>query len=119
MSEHEAVSLTQAEVNKIILADKQCNQFWASLDNQAFLLSRTQVEGDVVGLWIQDLKAIKVDDFGPTEEHNRLVYRQDKETGRVRTKLVERYGFPDVKQGEAVEFLERLLSQGLLRKVEK
>ena len=119
MTEYNVVNRTQAELNKIILADTQCNQFSASLDNRAFLLSLSLAEENVLKLWIQDRKAIRVDDSGPIEDYNQLIYQIERETGLVKAKLVGRHGYQDIERGKEIEFLARMLSQGTLSKIEK
>ena len=112
MVEHRDRVFTQTEIAEAILDIPSRGQCFISLDDQIFLLSiYASGEEDVCKLSVQDPGPIKVDNFGPVEPYNQLIYRasviRDTHIG-----LVEKHGYPDIKNGEEIDFLGRLLLEG-------
>ncbi len=63
-------------------------------------------------MWIQGRDAIKVDDSGPIEPYNQLIYKARVLDSEKKVNLIERNGYASIKRGEEIEFLQKLLIEG-------
>ena len=85
-----------------------------TLNSKTYLLSISAFVGErgLCKLWIQGRDAIKVDDVGPIEKFNRLVYHARAIDSNPSIRLYDRNGYQSIKPGDEIEFLGRLLTEG-------
>lgn len=109
--EREAVAdITQRILDKMP-SEGQC---LISLGNQTFLLSISSSVGEegACKLWIQGRDGIKVDDCGPVEPFNQLIFRARVLDSPSQVELIERHGYSSIDRGEEIDFLRILLAEG-------
>ncbi len=112
MAENDRVFV--AEIAQEILDLPPEGQWMIELDGQPVQLlsfSSTVGEKDFFKIWIQGEAAIKVDDIGPTEPFNQLIFKGNFISDN-KLVLIERYGYPNIKLGEEIEFLAYLITEG-------
>lgn len=85
-----------------------------TLDNQRYLLNISANVGEpgACKLWIQGSGAIKVDEYGPIEPFDQLVFKARVLDSSESITLDERHGYSDIERGKEMEFLKRLLTEG-------
>lgn len=106
-------SESQTKIAEAVLDMPLRGQCIISLDGQSFLLSISSSVGekDLYKIWVQDPVAIKVDDSGPVEPYNQLIFRGN-DISNTKIVLDEKHGYEEIEKGTELEFLGHLLSDG-------
>lgn len=89
-------------------------------DDQPFLLSLSSSVGekDLFKIWVQGGNAIKVDERGPVEPYNQLIFKGNFISDK-KLELIERHGYKNIERGKELEFLGDLILRGRMEWLDK
>jgi hypothetical protein len=90
-------------------------------DGLPFLLSLSSEVGekDCFKIWVQGIKAIKVDQWGDlVEPYDQFIF-EGNFISDAKLKLLERHGYEDIERGKELEFLGHLILEGRMKWIDK